>query len=230
METVNNSRPAKIVEPEEWLRRIDTLPTDRFFIDATAIPQGTSYEWKRRTLMGVEDTSNAVFFREMGWMPVPADRHPDLARSSKDGLIEVDGMLLMERPQAKTDKSKERQRTVNTRILESSSDRIARKGDTVKSKWEPPIEVRLTPDEKDVAALCYPNLVTEDGDPKAALHAYEHAKEIEARRRLKYGGEIPPARQLALDAAISCPSEEIRRAGGIVQLAREIEAYFKESN
>lgn len=70
--------------------------TDRFFVDKGAVPEGWSYEWKRKALLGKEDPSYDVQVARAGWEPVPSDRHPGM-------LTELDGMVLMERPQVVTD-------------------------------------------------------------------------------------------------------------------------------
>lgn len=72
---------------------------DRFAIPPDAIPEGTSYEWKRFSTFGKEDPHYQANLARMGWTPVPADRHPAmLAPGSTQKTVEQDGMVLMERP------------------------------------------------------------------------------------------------------------------------------------
>lgn len=73
--------------------------TDEFYIDPHVIPDGWSYEWKRRLLLGAEDPSHNVALYRMGWEPVPASRHPEMMPRGWHGdTIERKGMILMERP------------------------------------------------------------------------------------------------------------------------------------
>lgn len=73
--------------------------SDDFFIDPAIIPDGWSYEWKRKTIMGAEDPAYQVSLARKGWEAVPASRHPSyMPEGSKDSIIERKGMVLMERP------------------------------------------------------------------------------------------------------------------------------------
>lgn len=80
---------------------------DKYFIDANMIPEGWTYEWKRRLLMGQEDPSYAVNLARMGWEAVPVSRHPFMMPADwKGGTIERDGMVLMERPAEVVDEAR----------------------------------------------------------------------------------------------------------------------------
>jgi hypothetical protein len=73
--------------------------TDDFFVPAEYIPDGWSYEWKRKTNVGQEDPAYQVQLALMGWEPVPASRHPSMMPDgNKYQIIERKGMVLMERP------------------------------------------------------------------------------------------------------------------------------------
>lgn len=73
--------------------------TDNFYVDPNIIPDGWSYEWKTRTVLGKEDPAYQVALARTGWEPVPADRHPVYMPKDYAGkTIERDGMVLMERP------------------------------------------------------------------------------------------------------------------------------------
>lgn len=73
--------------------------TDEFYIPADAIPDGWTYEWKRRLVQGQEDPAYQVALARTGWMPVPAARHPEMMPSGWKGTtIERKGQVLMERP------------------------------------------------------------------------------------------------------------------------------------
>ena len=72
---------------------------DEFYIDPSDIPDGWSYEWKRRTVLGAEDPAYQVALARSGWEPVPTSRHPSYMPMGGDyPFIERKGMILMERP------------------------------------------------------------------------------------------------------------------------------------
>ena len=71
---------------------------DRFWIDPSIIPDGWSYEWKRKTIWGKEDPAHEVELARQGWEVVPATRHPQMMPKGNWQTIERDGMILMERP------------------------------------------------------------------------------------------------------------------------------------
>lgn len=77
---------------------------DEFYIDPADIPEGWSYEWKRRTVLGAEDPAYQVALARAGWEPVPTSRHPSYMPMGGDyPFIERKGMILMERPLEITD-------------------------------------------------------------------------------------------------------------------------------
>jgi len=90
--------------------------TDEFYIDPSMIPDGWSYEWKRRLLLGAEDPSHNVALYRMGWEPVPLTRHPEMMpRDWRGETIERKGMILMERPLELVEEARqiERRKAVN---------------------------------------------------------------------------------------------------------------------
>jgi hypothetical protein len=73
--------------------------TDEFYIELGIIPDGWSYEWKTRTILGAEDPAHQVALARRGWEIVPASRHPELMPMGYKGAdITRKGMVLMERP------------------------------------------------------------------------------------------------------------------------------------
>ncbi len=78
---------------------------DEFHIDPRIVPDGWSYEWKRKTVLMAErdDGANASYMtivQQRGWEPVPTSRHPHLMPKGHPGnaAIEKKGQILMERP------------------------------------------------------------------------------------------------------------------------------------
>ena len=81
---------------------------DEFSVDKSRIPDGWTYEWKRKLLVNQEDPSYQVALARTGWEPVPAARHPEMMPAgSKSASIERKGMTLMMRPEIITEKVKE---------------------------------------------------------------------------------------------------------------------------
>lgn len=80
---------------------------DEFFVEPAIVPDGWTYEWKRRTVMGAPDPSYQVSLARMGWEPVPAGRHPEMMPTGMSKAdIERKGMVLMERPKEITDEAR----------------------------------------------------------------------------------------------------------------------------
>ena len=74
----------------------DTSPFD---VDQSVIPDGWTYEWKVRTVMGAENPAHMVELARAGWEAVPLARHPEMMPVGHPGAtIERDGCILMERP------------------------------------------------------------------------------------------------------------------------------------
>lgn len=80
------------------LGSMDDAPDD-FYIPPSDIPDGWTYEWKRKTLLGQEDPAYQVQLAQKGWEPVDSRRHPSYMPVGYTGrTIERKGMILMERP------------------------------------------------------------------------------------------------------------------------------------
>lgn len=74
--------------------------TDIFYIPASAIPDGWSYQWKRYSTHNQIDSEHISECKRHGWEFVPAKRHPEMVAigSEKDEWIFRRGMVLMEIP------------------------------------------------------------------------------------------------------------------------------------
>ncbi len=80
-------------------RRKSTINDDIFFIPPEEIPEGSSYEWKRYTVHGLEDPFYLAQMREQGWEPVDPKRHPSwVPPGYNQPTIIKGGQILMERP------------------------------------------------------------------------------------------------------------------------------------
>jgi hypothetical protein len=73
--------------------------TDEFYVEPGVIPDGWTYEWKTKTILGAEDPAHQVKLARDGWEAVPASRHPEMMPAGYKGVeITRKGMVLMERP------------------------------------------------------------------------------------------------------------------------------------
>lgn len=79
---MQGSRPDRIV--------ID----DPFFVDPRTILTGMNYQWVNKTMFGRPSDEYRVM-KEKGWRDVPADRHPDDTRRTREGTIEFGNCILM---------------------------------------------------------------------------------------------------------------------------------------
>lgn len=111
-------------EPIRSRKRKGGQLADKFHIDASSIPEGTSYEWKRHTVYGQEDPSYNVMLREQGWEPVSADRHPELVSDGYSGPIIRDGQILMERPMELTREAQEEDRAMAREVVNVKKQQI----------------------------------------------------------------------------------------------------------
>jgi hypothetical protein len=81
--------------------------SDDFYVPKEYIPDGWDYEWKVRTVLGLEDPAQQVALARKGWEPVPASRHPEMMPHGTDvATIERKGLVLMERPKELSDEAR----------------------------------------------------------------------------------------------------------------------------
>lgn len=74
----------------------------RFALDMSKIPTDYVMEWKRHTLMGLNDRRNQVVVRQNHWTPVPHKLQPHIyghTCTNEDEHIIVDGLGLYMRPE-----------------------------------------------------------------------------------------------------------------------------------
>lgn len=127
--------------------------SNRFDFDRSIIPTGMTYEWKRKTVFGQEDTENLINLEQNGWNSVPADRHPELMgrRATAGGEICRGGLLLMERPAEITDEAREldtfaarHQVAAQVQRLGLEGKRAAGKG--IRTSYNAPDDAQSVPD------------------------------------------------------------------------------------
>ena len=72
--------------------------SDKFYIDPAMVPDGWDYNWKRKSVYGMEDPAYQVSLARTGWEAVPTAKHPTMMPMGNYPTIERDGMILMMRP------------------------------------------------------------------------------------------------------------------------------------
>lgn len=91
-------RDALREDMKEFVYRPDD-ETDRLKIPPHMIPQGMDYLWVTASIYGQPQPQRLARFQKQGWVPVPASRHDGMFMpKGHDGYIEVDGLILHERP------------------------------------------------------------------------------------------------------------------------------------
>lgn len=106
-------------EPQRASQRVSTYsgsrtPTGRisvsddpYFIDVESeVPEGMTWQWVTRTVMGKDDGKMRMHYASMlrnGWVPVDAARVPQYGVVS--GEVDLGGLVLCERPKEMTDEA-----------------------------------------------------------------------------------------------------------------------------
>src|SRR5882672_11532584 len=117
-ETRANDRP-EVVGRDEYGRvqvvgrdgkiisRTRTGSEDLFHVPDSIKPFGWSYEWKKSHVTGEPATAHQTMLAQNGWTAVPAMRHDGMYMTAGyKGVIERDGLILMERPQVLTNEAR----------------------------------------------------------------------------------------------------------------------------
>ena len=80
------------------VRRRVRQGTDRYAFDKSIVPDGFVYQWKRHSILGQEDPAYMAELHQLGFDPVPAERHPGIfLPADYKGVIVIGGQILMER-------------------------------------------------------------------------------------------------------------------------------------
>lgn len=99
--------------------------TDEFYIDQTSIPDGWSYEWKTRFVLGQEQSSHMMAIRRGGWEEVPTKRHPEMMPvGSDEPFIMRKGQVLMERPAEITEDARRKERREARAQVQGKEDQL----------------------------------------------------------------------------------------------------------
>lgn len=100
---------------------------DMFYIPVDEIPEGSSYEWKRYSVMGEEQPFYLASMREQGWEPVNPKRHPTwVPPGYSQPHILKGGLILMERPIELTEEARRESRFEAKRQTRDAEERLGK--------------------------------------------------------------------------------------------------------
>lgn len=89
-------------------------------------PDGFTYQWKVRTVLGQELPQRQLEQAKTGWEAVPANRHPELMPHGWTGsAIEREGLILMERPTVIEDEMKRRERKEARDLVKGNNEKLS---------------------------------------------------------------------------------------------------------
>lgn len=119
-----NGRATAIGRDGKPVSRKLTGAVDKYDLNALGIkaPPGWTYEWKRKTIAGMEDVDHINSLGENGWTSVPAERHTGTAGKSRTGEIVRDGLMLMERPVELTNEARAEERAAARAQIQAQND------------------------------------------------------------------------------------------------------------
>lgn len=114
-------------EARRMRRRRSTVNDDMFYIPVEEIPEGSSYEWKRYSVLGEEQPFYLAQMREQGWEPVNPKRHPNWVPPgySQPHIIKG-GLILMERPIELTEEARREARFEAKRQTRDAEERLGK--------------------------------------------------------------------------------------------------------
>ena len=131
-------------EARRTRRRKSTVNDDMFYIPLDEIPEGSSYEWKRWSVNGLEDPFYIAQMREQGWEPVNPKRHPTWVPPgySQPHIIKG-GQILMERPLSLTQEAQAEQRKLAKTQMREAEQRLGMTPKDTLTRQHPGAEPRI---------------------------------------------------------------------------------------
>lgn len=127
-EDANRFEETRSMEARERQKRaiMNMTYPDPLSIGEAKAPHGMVYGWIRANIAGDESYERMTESSERGWTPVPADRHPSLAKKALfgrmdhlNGYIHRKGAILCERPEELDRLEKEKYAKMNYQVMTS---------------------------------------------------------------------------------------------------------------
>lgn len=106
---------------------------DKFFIAASDVPDGMSYQWIAVTVDGAEQRNSMQGFEMNGWRPVKMHRYPGrygpalLNGRKNESPIILDGLMLVERPIELTIEAREEELKAAHQLIRTRNEQFAPK-------------------------------------------------------------------------------------------------------
>lgn len=157
------------------LARLHDPADDKFSLERMGIraPEGWTYQWKTKTIKGVDWTEHQVELAATGWTPVPASRHDGKCMPKGfEGPIERAGLILMEQPAGAT--------------------RIAREVEQRAAKSQ----LNLS---RQMAGMLPPNAIVDQSHPEAqratGFRVHKEGQVVNPQRNYEYVVDDPAAAQ-----------------------------------
>jgi hypothetical protein len=99
----DRSARASVRKAQQEYEALPSDDEDRLKVPSEVIPEGWSYQWVTDSVLGQPMPQRRARFERRGWRPVPAERHDGMFMPlGFKGEINVDGVVLMERPEEYT--------------------------------------------------------------------------------------------------------------------------------
>jgi len=125
-------------------RRKNTVTEDIYYIPLDEIPEGSSYEWKRWAVNGMEDPFYIAQMRDQGWEPVDPKKHPSwLPPGYSQPHIIKGGQILMERPVELTEEARAEGRQLARRQIREAEQRLGMTPKDTLSRQHPDLKNRV---------------------------------------------------------------------------------------
>lgn len=129
---VNDEKSRMESSRKAEMRAAELRPTlrmgaiDKLWVDPNTIPHGWEYKWIRIGILGQPDYENEGKNMQLGYTPVPADRHPELVMRYRKGsdhhlenCIIKEGLMLCEIPKVFNDERRELHQKLQNDIVNS---------------------------------------------------------------------------------------------------------------
>lgn len=129
-------------KPARRRRKKSALNEDIFYIPQEEIPEGSSYEWKRWSVNGMEDPFYIAQLREQGWEPVDPKRHPNwVPPGYTQPHIIKGGQILMERPMELTQEARAENRQLARQQMREAEQRLGMTPKDTLTRQHPDLKV-----------------------------------------------------------------------------------------
>lgn len=98
---------------------------DQFEVPQNLVPDGWTYEWKAKEVIGMPQTAHMVGLFENGWTTVPSERHEGYFMApGHRGEISRGGLVLMERPVELTAEARAEERAATMGLVNAQKQQL----------------------------------------------------------------------------------------------------------